>query len=66
MMEAAEKDEYVDQNKPNLFPQAPTPQKASNLKEWRNRRKKYKDSMEGAINAMTASAIKEYSNNNDR
>lgn len=61
MKEAAEKDEYADQNKPIIFPKAPTPQKATNLKEWRNMRKKYKDSMEAAINAMMASASKEYS-----
>lgn len=60
MMQAAINDEYVDTNPPVTFPTAPNPHVVNNLKEWKMMRKKYKDAMETAIGAMTASAISEY------
>ncbi len=61
MMESAQKDDYTDQIQPMEPLHAPLQRpKITNLRDWRNMRKKYKDSMEGAVEAMMASANKEY------
>lgn len=66
MMQAAIRDEFVDTNPPVKFPSAPNPHVVNNLREWKLLRKKYKDAMEVAIGAMTASALAEYNRKEQR
>lgn len=66
MMESAQKDEYTDQFQTMRPPHVPSDPKITNLKDWRNMRKRYKDSMGDAVEAMMASAHREYANKKKR
>lgn len=60
MMQSAEKDEYADINPPSAFKKSPPKKKAiGNLRSWREFRQRYKDSMEDAVEAMMASALRD-------
>ncbi len=60
MIQSASKDEYADANPPSAFKKSTTKKKIiSNLREWKELRQRYKDSMEHAVEAMMASAMRD-------